>query len=431
MAKARFALALGVAVFVTPLFCGESAGFFSFDFFNGGTKKTEDVSLQTFGGNFNEIARLVWKEYYNGERRIDLALCAGDTAREKIAAAADEIEFAKLTNEVLGRCLDAQSRYSTRAETEDANRNDGGVGVSLTKTGQGTAVAEVFPDTPAYAAGIRMGDVLLAIDGKSVAEVPLGRLRTAVEVGKEGESVALTMRRDDAVHTIVLVRRNLPNFPPQSSSAWIFPEFMYVRFGELIAGYDLFYSFSALEDGEKSGTRKVVFDLRSTKTGVVPAICFVGLFVNDPRHRVATKQGAVIGNQADNFPAGLCPVPGWPVGRFYRAFDKIVILVNGETAAGAEIIALAMQEQEIGAVVVGTKTAKNGAAIGTFQLPIGSLRMTVGAMRAGERKRFVRDGVTPDIIFSNSSTSFPTKGDALSDIDSDPQFRDAVDVLRK
>jgi carboxyl-terminal processing protease len=423
----RFAAIWGTAIIILAAFLPqESAGFFSFDFLGGATK-TKDISAPSFAGNFDAITRLAWKEYY-GERRIDLALCAGDAAREKIAAAADDAEFAKLTNEALGRCLDKNSKYLTSEETADARVDRGGVGIIFEEKNRGVAVAEVLPDTPASFAGIAAGDILLELDGNPVAGVSIQEIQSAVE-GKEGEPVALTIVRNNAVRVVVLMRRSI--MPQSNASAWLFPEFVYAGFGESIVAGDLFFFFSALQSAEERGKRALVFDIRSSSTGVVPAVCFVGLFVNDPRYRVAAKQGAVIGNPADNFPAGLCPILGWPIGRFYRVFDKIVILVNEETAAGSEIIALAMQEQEIGAIIVGIQTAKHGAATETFSLPIGSLRLNVGTMRAGEQKRFVRDGAIPDIVSVAEKVMAKNGGNAPPDISEDLQFRDAVRALRE
>src|SRR5262249_28522252 len=55
---------------------------------------------------------------------------------------------------------------------ESTSGSFSGVGLSVSEVKQGLRVATVFPKTPAKAAGIKPGDVITTVDGKSIAGVP-------------------------------------------------------------------------------------------------------------------------------------------------------------------------------------------------------------------------------------------------------------------
>ena len=67
---------------------------------------------------------------------------------------------------------------------------------------QGVLVVQVFPDTPAAAAGIRSGDVIVTVDGQSVTDA--GQLQTIVENSEVGQQLQLSIQRSGRTQRIAV-----------------------------------------------------------------------------------------------------------------------------------------------------------------------------------------------------------------------------------
>ena len=82
------------------------------------------------------------------------------------------------------------------------SRQRGGLGIMLGRRGEDLVVSGTVPESPASVAGLREGDVLVAVNGKTVRGLPSGDL--AVEMRKP--AVELTVNRDGRPHTVTLTR---------------------------------------------------------------------------------------------------------------------------------------------------------------------------------------------------------------------------------
>jgi len=70
-----------------------------------------------------------------------------------------------------------------------------GIGVVISKTGDQIVIQTVFPNTPAAKAGLKAGDIIMAVDGKSVEQVSVDVVSSMVR-GSAGTSVTLEILRD-------------------------------------------------------------------------------------------------------------------------------------------------------------------------------------------------------------------------------------------
>jgi S1-C subfamily serine protease len=125
-------------------------------------------------------------------------------ARARLEAAAREV--ARLSGELTGPA--AYDRYVTHFLS--ARRSAMlGVGVENDKDGKsGAVVQSVTPDGPAQKAGIQVGDVLVAVDGKSLENVEGGAVSALIEhMGqvKPGDKVSVEYRRDGRKHAAQVV----------------------------------------------------------------------------------------------------------------------------------------------------------------------------------------------------------------------------------
>jgi putative serine protease PepD len=83
------------------------------------------------------------------------------------------------------------------------------VGVSLSSSASNALIASVRSGTPAARAGLKAGDVVTALDGKSVASS--GELESAIGAHEPGDSVSLTYTRNGKSHTVQLELASRPS----------------------------------------------------------------------------------------------------------------------------------------------------------------------------------------------------------------------------
>ena len=299
--------------------------------------------------------------------------------------------------------LDPHSAYigpDLFAELHSDRRGQfGGVGLEITKREGMVTIVTPIEGGPAARAGVVAGDQLLAIGdapvrGQNLVEV-VRQLR-----GPTGSTVGLTVRRQatDEVATIALVREVVQIRPVTSER--IGERIGYVRitqFGERTTGA-LTDALAALQ-GE-GPLDILVLDLRDNPGGLLTEAVRVADAFLDSGTIVATE-----GRAEERQVFAAHPVGTWR--------GRLVVLVNGGSAAGSEILARALQAHGR-AAVVGAPTAGNG----TIQtvLPLdeqAALRLTTS--RAHDPSGAPLDrGVQPDLVFEEARGAAP------------PSARDAV-----
>jgi len=76
-------------------------------------------------------------------------------------------------------------------------------------TGSSFAVVDVIPKGPADEAGVRVGDTILAIDGRSTSELDLPEVREQMRRRPVGDHVKLLLESNGKRHTVVVTLRDL------------------------------------------------------------------------------------------------------------------------------------------------------------------------------------------------------------------------------
>jgi carboxyl-terminal processing protease len=261
----------------------------------------------------------------------------------------------------------------------------GGVGLSVRKRGRTIEVANPIEGGPADRAGIVAGDVIKAVNGLAVSGQSLDAVVSWLR-GPPGSKVILTVsgpqRRQP---TDVLMLREVVHDQTIFTAVDDNVAVLAVRrFNDRTAD-DLRAALKKI-DAQRSGDIKgYVIDLRGNGGGVLEAaIAFADDFLDSgviatmharsaETERFAAKTGDLIGGK------------------------PMAVLIDGETAAGAEIVAAALQANHR-AIVIGTRSA--GA--GTIQTVI-ALDEGYGAMRLTTARAFTPSGdsldgrgVTPD-----------------------------------
>jgi len=267
-------------------------------------------------------------------------------------------------------------------------------GLSGSYTGIGTAVVlkdgwptvtQVFPGSPAAAAGIRPGDAIVSIDGaptagKSVAD-DVARI-----VGPAGSHVRLEVRSAQGRLAELTVTRGKISRPLVTSRL--------ISDHGTTVGY---LSLSAFAQGagqqvgravaslQKRGAQALVFDLRDDGGGLVDeAVKVAGVFL-PPGSVVATTKGL-------HAPTTVLKAAG-------HATDlPLVVLVNGNTASASEIVTGALQDHRR-ATVIGTRTFGKGVVQTLLPLRGGaSLKITIAAYATPLGRNIQHKGIEPAIV---------------------------------
>jgi carboxyl-terminal processing protease len=272
-----------------------------------------------------------------------------------------------------------------------------GIGVRIDVTESGLPrVLTVFPDSPAQAAGIKDGDVIVAVDGKDTTGSTVDEVATLIR-GEAGTTVGVTVRADGTgpERTFDIVRADVPIHPvswtmvPGSSTAL-------VRLEQFSSGAadDLVESLKA---ARADGAERIVLDLRGNPGGYVNEA--VGVASQFLSHGVVYVERDADGKETshDVTPGGV-------------ATDlPLVVVVDGSTASSAEIVSGALQDAGR-ATIVGETTYGTGTVLGEFELSDGSaLRVGTVEWLTPDGRRIWHEGIAPDV-----SVIRPTDGQALT-----------------
>lgn len=242
-----------------------------------------------------------------------------------------------------------------------------GIGVTINPVKTGVRVEEVFPRSPADEAGLKPGDVIVEVEGESIAGKNTEEVSDKVR-GPEGTRVKIGVRggKSGKVKELAITRAEveLPNLSGSVKT---------VKGKKL--GYVRMLSFSedahaqlarTVEKVEKEGAEGIVLDLRHNPGGLLEeAVLSANVFLPKDEVVVSTKSRT----QGDS----VHKTPGDPISEL-----PVVVLVDGGTASAAEILAAALAD-DAGSTVVGTRTYGKGLFQEERELANGgALKLSVG-----------------------------------------------------
>ena len=261
-----------------------------------------------------------------------------------------------------------------------------GLGISIEYDDGEPVIVAPLKDSPAEAAGLLPGDVIVEIDG-----VPtLGMTDREVSQhlrGQAGDPVTLAIERDgDAGLLSITVVRALIELHPVSWAR--LPDgTAIVQLNAFSAGSGLKLK-EALEQIDASGTPSgIVLDLRNNPGGLVSeAITVAGLFM---------PEGSVLYIQEDR---DGTQSPVRTIGNDGPALDPpLVVLVNRASASAAEMVAASLRDNGR-ALLVGERTYGTGTVISTFRLEGGSaLALGTSFWKTPDGDLAWKIGLTPDV----------------------------------
>jgi carboxyl-terminal processing protease len=298
-------------------------------------------------------------------------------------------------NEYFAVVFDPHTQISTRHDLADSingqDKSYVGVGINVFKLGTRYLITSVNPDGPAFSRGVKANDFLMHIDGRSARELSLEQLIALVR-GKETTPVALTLMRNGQSLEVVVPRQRISRQALEAKLLeWEKRTYGYVRLQDFMNAKACEKTTSILQKYRKQGAQGWILDLRGNTGGSISiAVCVAGLFLG-AQALVAYKIDTETRHRQD----------------YVGASDKVtssplVILVDGASASGSELLAGAIQDAQRG-WIVGEQTFGKGTAqsVHAFELPgtTGLIRNdTTGLFFLASGRTTQFQGITPDFV---------------------------------
>jgi carboxyl-terminal processing protease len=317
------------------------------------------------------------------------------------------------------RFMDPQQFESLNSQTSGELS---GVGIRLEaeeKTKQLTVV-EPLPNSPAMKAGVRSGDQLISINGKSTKGMSVEDASALIR-GKAGTKVTLNIRRSGEADfnlpltrariELITVRYGLRNEGGQSIG--------YVRLNEF-SSHAADQMRNAIKDLTKQNATGFVLDLRGNPGGLLQASIEISRMWLDKGGIVKTVDRA---GSSEEVAANRTAITQLP----------LVLLVDGNSASSSEILTGALKDNKR-ATVVGTQTFGKALVQSVYPLPDKSgLAVTIAHYYTPNGTDISHKGIAPDFVVELTEDQRKTlsKNPKLIGTISDPQYAKAIQVLEK
>jgi len=272
-------------------------------------------------------------------------------------------------------------------ERDDMRGHFGGIGAWVSANEEGQLVLTPMSDSPAEAAGVLEGDILVAVDGQPVDEMS-GDEAVALIRGPVGSEVLLTLLRMGTGETLdVSVTRDRVELPTVEYRLLDEPRIGYVAI-RLIGERTPVELEEAIADLGEQGASRLILDLRHNPGGAPPAsVDVAGQFLSGS---VVLYEQRKDGQEKPYYASRGGSALDWP----------LVVLVDGGSASGSEIIAGSLQAQGR-AELVGEKTFGKGSVQHVHDLSDGSsLHVTVARWLTPHKAQIDKIGLIPDHIIS-------------------------------
>lgn len=291
-----------------------------------------------------------------------------------------------------------------------------GIGVTISwedQNPQGFTIVDVTPDSPAYQAGLQIGDIMHKVEGEDVTELGMEQTKGRVR-GEEGTTVTLTILRGDEEFDVEVLRASIKTVNVTGELMEDHIAYIRIRNFEEHCADD---TIAEIERMIAQGATGIVFDVRfnpgGLKTELIQLLDY--LLPEGVLFRYEDYNGKEYADRSD---ARYLDMP-------------MAVLVNVDSYSAAEFFAAALQEYGA-ATIVGTQTYGKGYFQTTHKLSDGSaVHISTGKYTTPNGVSLVGVGVTPDRIVEISDEELADVYYKRLDKADDTQLQAAIAELKK
>lgn len=284
---------------------------------------------------------------------------------------------------------DPYSYYLSAADLEELSRefegHFSGIGIVMGKLEKQFVVVATVDDTPAYRAGIKSGDVILAVDDKATAGEDLETVVKQVR-GQDGTTVEIKLQTGtETPRTIRLVRSDIKLASVKGKMLDSQVGYIRIRTFNQETGKDFGRTYRELVN---EGMKGLVLDLRSNPGGLLSSCVEVAQYlipkgtivsITEKNGRTTTERSNLKGK----------PLP-------------MAILVDKGTASAAEIISGAAQDTKAGKLF-GSTTYGKGCVQNIYKISSDTaIKLTMAKYFTPSGRSIDKIGITPDVEIAPS-----------------------------
>lgn len=279
---------------------------------------------------------------------------------------------------------DVNTEYLEQSETEALQEKLSGkytgIGIQIQSVEGNIILQDVFDDTPASEAGLKVGDILIAINGESLVGKDASYLAEILKK-ESGETYVIDFTRDgiDGSVTIKTASIQIPSVTSEMKGT-----IGYIKISTFAENtYEQFnIALTALEKQNMTG---LIIDVRSNTGGYLDtAYNIADIFVKKDNiiYQLRDKDGVKTNYKAKN--------------SSYKTY-KIVVLINSSSASASEVLAAALRDNN-DAILVGKTSYGKGTVQETQNLTTGSMiKYTTAYWLTPEGICIDKIGLKPDI----------------------------------
>lgn len=277
--------------------------------------------------------------------------------------------------------------YTTFLDKEEAaefnkslNGEVSGIGAEIGVRNLQPTVLRVLDDSPAKKAGLKTGDIFVAVNGTSVAGETASGVADKV-TGEAGTTVKLTMRRGSESLDFSITRAQISD----PSVRWSVSDDVGIltisRFDDNTGSL----ARKAAKEFIDKGVKSVIVDLRNNGGGYLTAAQEVASLWLDNGKTVVTEKSR--GQVTETVKASGNPT---------LKGKKSIVLVNGSSASASEIVAGALKDYQA-ATLVGEKTFGKGTVQKVINLSDDRiLKVTVARWYTPQDRNITKEGIQPN-----------------------------------
>lgn len=277
----------------------------------------------------------------------------------------DPGELVKTSIDGMLKSLDPYTTYIPESKMEDykfmTTGKYGGIGALIRQDKDYVIIAEPYEGFPAFKAGLKAGDKIIEIDGKStkektttqISELLKGEPKTPIKLKIERPIVNKTIEKEVIREDIKI--NSVPYFGMLNKNTG------YIRLSSFTESCSKDVKKALMNLKKNHNMQSLVFDLRGNPGGLLMEAVFVAnIFIQEGQEIVSTKGKVKQWNRTYKTPADAIDID-----------MPLVVLVNRGSASASEIVSGAIQDLDRG-VVVGTRTFGKGLVQTTRNLSYNS-----------------------------------------------------------
>lgn len=379
---------------------------------------SDDFKLLSLFGNVFERVRTDYVKEVDDHVLISSAV----GAMEKLPIGSPSEELIEAALKGMLTSLDDRSDYlnstAFRAIQVSSRGDIGAIGVEGAMDGAELRVLDVFDNSPAARAGLLPGDRITSIEGKTLNGL---RVWQAMEMlrGPIGSEVNFALRRASQPHIVVKITREVVR--NEEVKARLDDGIGYIRVSQFVTNTanKLHNAIDRLRAGGKPSG--YVLDLRNDPGGLLDQAVAVAGYLLDKGEILTTqtRRPEKVQRYAAN---GKDLTEGVPM----------VVLINDQTASGAEIVAAALHDNHR-AILLGTRSYGQGSIQTIIPVPgHGAVRLTTSNFQTPSGRPLQGAGLEPDITVAwIDPPALAASGHLLGDATTDVQYARAAEFLRR